>query len=90
MQNWEKIFRHTMDEKYPLAPRNHDFLGNLGGPLTLRNRGFPKNLCPFASGTIIHQELGSISHGEPSFHRELRPISLGEPSFQGNLGSFSF
>jgi hypothetical protein len=26
----KKKFRHTMDEKNPLAPRNHDFLGELG------------------------------------------------------------
>ncbi len=49
------------------------------GPLTLRNHGFPKNLCPFDPRTIVRQGLGSISPGEPSFHRELRPISFGEP-----------
>jgi len=26
----KKEFRHTMDEKDPLATRNHDFLGELG------------------------------------------------------------
>lgn len=69
----EKKFRHTMDEKYPLALRNHDFLGNLG-PINLEKPWFPKevtSICPrnhhlsrtwlhFARGTIIPQ--GTQAH----------------------------